>query len=185
VLVTLLFARVLVGHRTVAALTASAGLLGLVYFLTSSESGASERVRVFLTGEAPDAAREYLFDEALNRALTSPFGVGWGGFTVSRSFGEIFAGQAVYPHNMLVEIAVEGGWLAGAFFLVLAILSLRGFIIESTSPPGAALLGLFAYWFAAAQTSSDINGNRITWVLFAVGIVRYFRNRPGRLRRAR
>ncbi|MCA2213272.1 O-antigen ligase family protein [Jidongwangia harbinensis] len=159
------------GRRVSASAQLIGGFLALGAFVTVSPTAASDRIRLFLLGDQEDVAREYLFDVALREIPKSPFGVGWGGFQVPRSFWGVDGGTSVYPHNIFLEIAVEGGWLAAIAFVVFAFYALVGFIRNSVSLESAALLGLGIYWFSVAQTSSDVNGNRMTWVMLVVGLI--------------
>ena len=63
---------------------------------------------------------------------------------------------------------------------MLAVLSIRGYILNSRTAESVAMLGLGVYWFAVAQTSSDINGNRMTWAMLVLGLMYYFQARDGR-----
>jgi len=151
----------------------------MAYSSAVSPTAASDRVRLFLSGDETDVAREFLFSEAWRQITMDPLGVGWGGFGVTHSFDGFNAGQATYPHNIFLEIAVEGGWIAALSFLLVAMLAIRGLVIGSTTPESAALLGLGVYWLAVAQTSSDVNGNRMTWVVLALGLIGRVREHRG------
>jgi O-antigen ligase len=161
----------------IAQLLIAVGLM--VYSAVVSPSAASDRVRLFLAGDETDVARQFLFSEAWRQITRAPLGIGWGGFGVTHSFDKVYAGQATYPHNIFLEIAVEGGWIAVLCFLAIAILALRGLVLASTTPESAALLGLGVYWLAVAQTSSDVNGNRLTWIVLALGLISRAREASG------
>jgi hypothetical protein len=171
----IVLAKVLKGRRTKAIIQGSLLVGTLAYLSFASSARASDRVVLFIAGEQSDLGRQFLFKEALRQLVTSPFGVGWGGFRVQSSLGAISAGEAVYPHNMILEVWLEGGWIAGIVFVLLIGASLVGYVRLSVTPVGAALLGLGLYWLAVAQTSSDINGNRMTWLALTVGVMGVWR----------
>lgn len=171
VFVTVLLSRALGSRRLlkVAQVIAVGGVL--IALAVASPSAATDRVRLFVLGDESDSGRQYLFSTAWHDAIEKPFGVGWGGFQVNHAFGGIYPGQSIYPHNIVLEIAVEGGWLAVAVFLVFVAFSLRGLVRQSFTAEASALLGLGLYWLLVAQTSSDVNGNRMTWVMLALGLI--------------
>jgi O-antigen ligase/polysaccharide polymerase Wzy-like membrane protein len=163
----LIFARLLVGRRSVAVGISIVGVVVAAWLVARSPTGGAARIAAFLNGNA-DEGRIGLADEASAAIAHNPLGLGWGGFAHLGLTSGAF--KLSYPHNMVIEIAVEGGWLACLAFIVLAALSMRGFVQGSTSPIGVALFGLGAYWFIVAQTSSDINGNRVTWIALSIGL---------------
>lgn len=185
VLLVLLLGRVFRGVRTPSFVTIAMGLVFLAWGITASGSRAAARILRVVTGEELDVSREYLLEQAWAGALAHPLGVGWGGFgslgAVDRTYGD----PAIYPHNIVLEITVESGWIAGAAFVVIAGVSLLGYVRASTSPEAAALLGLGVYWLLVAQTSSDVNGNRMTWASITLGLVLYANDRRARLGRHR
>jgi O-antigen ligase len=136
--------------------------------------------RLLLTGEVNDAAREDLLQKSLEVIVRNPLGVGWDGFGALPMIQAAYGGRVVYPHNFVVEVFVDGGWLAGLVLLVLVVLSIRGFILNSRTAESVAVLGLGLYWFAVAQTSGDVNANRMTWVMLTLGLLYYFRARDQR-----
>lgn len=171
----LILAKVFGGRRSTAIGGGLAVATVAFWFLSQADSGGGGRVAAFLAGEEADESRGRLAHEALIRIPHHPFGLGWGGF------GKLGFGGAdttlPYPHNMLLEVAVEGGWLALAAVVGFMLLALRGYIHSSTTPAGAALFGLGFYWVAVAQTSSDINGNRMTWIALSLGLVMRIKER--------
>ena len=145
-----------------------------VWIVSIMPTGGGARVVAFLAGNEDDDGRSRLAEKALALIPTHPFGLGWGGFA---SLGFLSGDRPLsYPHNLLLEVTLEGGWIACVAFILIATLSMRGFISSSGSPAGIALLGLGIYWITVAQTSSDINGNRMTWVVLCTGLVLGSRN---------
>src|SRR3546814_20178123 len=74
------------------------------------------------------------------------------------------------PHNIILEIAVEAGWLAAAAFVILigaiGVLTIRASfraLADPTDPCPIRTLVVFAalsYWFWCAAFSGDVNDNR-------------------------
>lgn len=130
--------------------------------VTSSTTGFS-RILSFIAGDSVDRQRSQLYNLAIDQIANHPGGLGWYGFAPLASAG------TPYPHNIVLEIAVEGGWLPGLAFLAYTLVALRRLWIGSRSLVGMALYALALYWLLAAQFSSDINGNRATWAALAFG----------------
>ena len=128
------------------------------------ESTGVRRVLTFLSGDANNTSRSNLYNLASNEIIANPFGLGWYGFAhLKGAYG--FA----YPHNIVLEIFAEAGWLAGIAFLAYAGLALVKLRVTTSTTYGMAFYGLAIYWLTAAQFSNDINGNRITWAAMAFG----------------
>jgi O-Antigen ligase len=144
--------------------------LALFFVATISNIGSAgaSRLLVFVSGDTTDTARSALADIAIRHITSSPFGIGWSGFA---QLPEVRDGviSAFYPHNMFLEIFVEGGWIAGIAFVAFVIAALRNLRMASSTPAGILFYGLALYWLLAAQFSSDINGNRMTWAALSFG----------------
>lgn len=180
VLLVLLLGRVFRGVRGPSFVVTAVGLVALALGITASGSQAAARILSLVTGEELDVSREYLLEQAWAGALVHPLGIGWGGFGSLAAVDRTYGDPKIYPHNIVLEIVVEGGWLAGLLFVVVAGFSLVGYVRASGSPQTAALLGLGVYWLLVAQTSSDVNGNRMTWASITLGLVLYVKDRRGR-----
>jgi O-antigen ligase len=180
VLVALFLGRVPLSRRATALSVGGVIIAASVWFVIESSLRHPKRIEQLFTGELTDAGREDFLREALSAIARHPLGVGWEGFSFLPGILTNYGGRPLYPHNLVVEIFLEGGWLAGAATLVLAVLSIRGYILNSRTAESVAMLGLGVYWFAVAQTSSDINGNRMTWAMLVLGLMYYFQARDGR-----
>jgi O-Antigen ligase len=143
-----------------------------IFFATTvsgSQTGGASRLLMFVSGDSADVGRSQLYDIAVRHALTTPMGMGWSGYAHLVEFQTGFFGSNVYPHNILLEIFVEGGWIAGITFIAFVIAALKRLRVESSTTYGLTFYGLGIYWLIAAQFSSDVNGNRMTWAALAFG----------------
>ena len=124
------------------------------------------------TGES-NSERFALYGRSFHLLLTHPGGIGWGNLIDHLEPGQIITNQgwAQYSHNMLLEVGVEGGWIALASLLALIVLTFRRLFLRRHSTVGAALLALWIFGLATAMTSSDFTSNRLTLVMFGVGLV--------------
>ena len=137
--------------------------------------GAKSRLQEFYAGDVDFSTidRDELYAQGLASILESPEGVGWGGFervstgAVGREKGEGPV-QRHYPHNLLIETLLEGGWQAGIVLLfVLSVAVLRA--VHGYRMTGLvqahALFGVLVFLLVGAMFSGDWNDNRD---LFAV-----------------
>lgn len=124
-----------------------------------------------------DSGRSGLYSFTLTEAVSNPDGIGWGGFaTVAWRWGS--DGDRIYPHNVLLELLVEGGVIAFlGFALVFTFAVWRGArsYLQSKDRVECAALGVYVYALANAQFSSDLVGNRMLWV--SLGLVLALSNR--------
>lgn len=128
-------------------------------WLAANEQGGFERIVASFAGSQGDVSngRESLWSTGLRLIADNPFGIGLGGYSNHAS--------NPYPHNLIIEVFVEFGWITGAVLLVLAAASLIRLARRATSPLMCVMFGLAVFATAAAVFSSDFNGNRLTWVM--------------------
>jgi O-antigen ligase len=158
--------------KTFPRLAILAGLvsIGLASAWSFVPAGSLARIISFATGDFGGSAltRQVALDKAIPQILTHPLGIGWGGF-----MGQIheLAGQArQYPHNLLAEAFLEGGWLTG-FGIVYLVFASRARMARSATREDYALwMGLFLFFFFNALVSGDINDNRIFFTVLGLGI---------------
>lgn len=133
---------------------------------------AQERIATFShapLGTLQADTRASFYEAAIDLTTQYPVrGIGVGGYaTVGYSTAEA---ETIYPHNIFLELSSELGLLPPlllAAALIFLILKWTRFLRVRTSRSDALLtnllVGLLVYWTAAAQVSSDINGNRAFW----------------------
>lgn len=119
-----------------------------------------------------DSGRGDLYAQSWEIIQAQPFlGIGWGNFPFY-TFDYAPADGVLYPHNVLLEIWMEGGILALAGFgLLCAFAVIRASRVARDRPWSMALFGLLVYALINALFSSDVVGNRLMWVLIVVAIL--------------
>lgn len=112
--------------------------------------------------------RELMIGESIALIPETPLGLGWGDFTEQI----VIAAPAleIYPHNILLEVTLEGGWLAGAALLLVLFVAFKRSARRLDHVEGAALFGLIAYVTANAMVSGDVNSNRMVFTLAAASL---------------
>lgn len=124
-----------------------------------------------LGGES-SSLRMLLLTESTATATQHPLGVGWGDIAeyLSIAARKYTIGDNVYPHNVLVEAAAEGGVIALAGLVYLLVISWRRLHACATTLTGRALLSVWIFAVASAMISSDLIGNRLMWMMIGVGL---------------
>ncbi|MEW1979519.1 O-antigen ligase family protein [Citricoccus sp. NPDC079358] len=141
-------------------------VIGLgVYQAMQSGSDGVGRILTFVSGDdaAGGSGRSYIYSLALETSLENPFGIGWGSFL---KFGH------GYPHNILLEILVEGGVLVFIIVVILLMTAVLRLYRRSEGMLATAFLSILFVAFINAMFSSDINGNKLLWIaLFAAFVI--------------
>lgn len=161
------------GLRRMMRLIILVGVLGLFvwYGLRVAPELAAQRFTDLATiaGDTSVQKRLLLYNETLSTLIRTPEGIGWGDL-----YGYLNPGTALdsgwmqYPHNMLLEVVSEGGWLAGAALLGVFVVALRRAYQGVTSTTGLAIFALLLFSALNAMVSGDINGNRLFFTLLGV-----------------
>ena len=122
---------------------------------------ATERVveadRNLSVDDADGASRIVLWAESTTAILDKPIGWGLGQFGVD---GDV-AGSGEYPHNVLLEIALELGLIALVVVVFAWWRAVRYLWTHPDEERSTRHLALFVFWTVAAMFSSDFNGNRV------------------------
>lgn len=121
--------------------------------------------------DAGDSGRSGLYEVASQIALTHPLGIGWGMFA---EYGWQWVSEdgRLYPHNLFLEVWMEGGIIALVGFSVIILVVLKMGVsayLTSPEPLRAVVVSIFIYALVNAQFSSDVVGNRLLWV--SMGLV--------------
>src|SRR3546814_5348539 len=83
--------------------------------------GALRRLTNLLAGECgnSESSRLTILHQTIDVIATSPLGVGWSKLTEHVQVVHAEGNLLLHPHNIILEIAVEAGWLAAAAFVIL------------------------------------------------------------------
>lgn len=129
--------------------------------------------RVFTTADGSANARRRLWDESLALMGEHPLGIGWGNLFHHLPSGVVLrkAGEEQYPHNLLLEVGVEAGWLALAALVVVLLVAFVRQRRAATNPTEMAMLGLLVFHTVNAMVSSDVAGNRGMWVAIGAALI--------------
>ena len=101
-------------------------------------------------------------------AITAPLGLGWGGFAELAHRHNL---ELEYPHNLLAELLIEGGWFLAGYTCVLLFFTVRratGAVLGSQGPEQRWIIGLVFYMLLNSLVSGDLNDNRLLFALLAI-----------------
>lgn len=138
------------------------GFLGIGAYLNTL-SFENTDLRIISTDST---GRDVLFEAAFSTLIKNPIGLGWG------NFHEVLPGQrgvnsyTLYPHNIFLEVGVEGGWLALIVFTLLVVVAFRNAFrsAQTGSSVSMFLLSMLVFALVNACFSSDLVGNRLMWL---------------------
>lgn len=135
-----------------------------VWAFTSANVTATQRILLLFSSDrgASVNTRADLFERSADLALSNPLGLGWGGLATHLYPLE-------YPHNIVLEVFGEAGWVPGLAFVAVVVIALRRAFRGGDL--GAAVGGLLLFWIANAMVSGDVNDNRTLFVTMAVALV--------------
>jgi len=171
IVLVVLGARMLRGihGRTLLGVSASF-LVAAVWVFSAYRGDGTQRIIGLISGDADTSAlaRARLFSLSIDYIPGLPLGTGLGGFG---TLPGIRFSPYVYPHNVVLETAIEAGWIAAALLLLFLFVAFRSSFRASTSVVGSSLLGLLGFAFINSLVSGDINSNRLLWVVASLCIV--------------
>lgn len=114
--------------------------------------------------------RSSLWGLAFRSLKIWPEGIGWGNYSADG----LLQGAAEYPHNFLLELALEAGVVAALCAVILFAFVARR-LWKNMRFIGPLPFALLVFWFVTAQFSSDMNGNRV-FIVILFGLYAAFRN---------
>lgn len=150
------------------ALVAAGGVVAVLLIVALAPARSLDRLQVPFghTG----VMREGAWEEAWDLAITHPFGAGWAAFEdVSTTLDPE---DRKYPHNIVLEMGAEAGWLAALVLVVVLGVALarawRAARGGGFAPVG--ILALLVYAAGNAMLSGDVNDNRLLFAMMALGL---------------
>lgn len=142
--------------------------VALAAYLAFSADLVAGRLLVF--NDTSAAERRRLWSDSLDVLTAHPGGIGWGNLYYSLPAGSV-PDVRVYPHNVLLEVGTEAGWLALAGLVaLLGVAWVRQRRAASTGVE-AAMLGLLVFFLVNALVSGDVGDNRGLWVAVGAALV--------------
>jgi len=162
----------LVGRKVfVLGFAAIIGISGMLSFIPLTSL---ERIVTFLRGEVDTSGglRLDAYALSIDYIRRNPIGLGLGGFSeISDLWGRDV--KLVYPHNIVLEVFLEGGWLAGIYIIVLLGCAVRNSYLLVKKHFTKESIGLFlgiVYYFVNAMVSGDLNDNRLLFAVVGVSL---------------
>lgn len=142
--------------------------LGAVVVDRASAEGTS-RILGFFQGarDASTRARTELWRGTVDAIPDTPLGVGIGDF----SSLSVLTGAYTYPHNLVLEVFVEAGWIAGVLLCAILVLAFARSLRYSRVIGDFLPLAMLSFATVNAMVSGDMNSNRLLWVLVAVSLM--------------
>lgn len=133
--------------------------------LSYAPTMAAARLTEFYSGETDwfMTARPELFVEAVNGIIGNPLGLGWGGFEkmyLGSAGTGVWPPVRSYPHNLLLEVTLEGGWIAGALLILTGVVAFRRVWRYATLDVSAIVLAGLLITSMGVLFSGDFNDNR-------------------------
>jgi O-antigen ligase len=155
---------------------------GIIVFLAAGSNllpGRSmQRIEMFFSSEGLTTRhenesvleRENAIAVSVEKIRTSPMGIGVGGFErITRTHGRAM----VYPHNLLLELLMENGWITGMIFLTIILIALRRFIVialKENCLEARVAFCLILFYFINSLVSGDLNDNRYLYLFISIGL---------------
>lgn len=159
----------------------SVALAAAVFYMAQARISAGRRLLRLFSGEWGDTelSRWSIWRETAQVITESPLGVGWG--WLGERVQVYHKGVLLqHPHNIILEITAEAGWLAAAVFIILAGVATAGAVRRAYRAAGASgsqssirflvVLGALSYWLVCAMFSGDVNDNRTLWVMVGMAL---------------
>jgi O-antigen ligase len=132
------------------------------------------RVQSFFGGEfgTSEYERADFFSFSWRYILEHPLGVGLGGF--ADLYGANRSTDRVFPHNIVLETFVEGGWMAGIYLLGLSWLALRRAyslaMVLKARLECQFLFCMFLFFLINEQVSGELNDSKAFFAFMALCI---------------
>ena len=162
------------GRRALGRLVTGVALAAVVAAsLSLAPSGSAHRVEAFFRGQygGSERYRVQALEGAWDLIPGAPAGLGWGRFATRVDLEKGLDRQ--YPHNLIAEVTLEGGWLCGAATLLVLLTALLAAWSRTGRPEGRLALAGLVFYGVNALVSGDVNDNRplFMWVTAALALL--------------
>lgn len=138
---------------------------GWILLASAGSTGASRVLRSLDSESSLTGTREQLWFRAMAEIPFRAEGVGWG-----EAWSVLNAGSSYrqYPHNILLETFLEGGWIAGLATVTFIVGGLSALSLQK-GKYDPAVFGIALFLVINAMVSGDINDNRAMWAAVMIG----------------
>jgi O-antigen ligase len=133
--------------------------------------GSVKRITTLLQGQYEQGAYErVLCDQAAVDAIAKhPLGMGFGGFAHFYNFGS--RTDRIYPHNLLLDIAVDNGLGPAVLFLVIIVAAvLRGYRAAVAAPDLRPFFSMLLFVLGNSLVSGELNADRTLFTLLGIAL---------------
>jgi hypothetical protein len=110
------------------------------------------------------------YSASLDAIPSHPLGIGWGNW--ADFVGPDVAQGNSYPHDLVLEVFLEGGWIAGIGLLWFLFRVGRSAFRWSAGPIGQATLALFLFYLIETLLSGDLVDARVFLAICSLILVR-------------
>ncbi len=134
--------------------------LASLYVITIVPDNASTRIEEFLRGDLShsELMRVKAYEQSWDLIKKTPEGTGWGGFATQINLWPDASRQ--YPHNLYLEVLLEGGWIPGLYMCAAVCAGVRRIFGMATTVERRAFFALFLFMIGNAMVSGDFNDNK-------------------------
>lgn len=139
--------------------------------ISFAPKGSLARVEHFFEGEygKSEGYRQAFFERCVDKIPDYPYGTGFGGFGAYIDPWNGLGRQ--YPHNILLEVFLEMGWICGLYTVLMILWSHAKAWTLSGTARGKALLAGLIFTMVNAMVSGDLNDNRPFYTFMAMALV--------------
>lgn len=150
------------GFRRVFVLTA----VMIAIYAGYSHAPEYARSRLLVSGDS-GAVRILIWKDSLGQIWRHPIGVGYGNWRngISEYVRERTSPLIDQPHNLILEVFIEGGWIAGAVLLWFLYRSIRAGWAGRGTVTGQGLFAMFLFYLGNSMVSDNLNDARMTFML--------------------
>ena len=139
--------------------------------------------RVFMNvqdggGGKSTSGRTILFQTSIDEIIEYPLGVGFGNWEVySKDRSTLSLKKLFYPHNLLLEILCEMGFVTSIIFILYVVFVLLKTIIKLKNNVGLNILFyIFAFLLLNSMISGDLSDARLLFVVLSLLSIKEIRN---------
>ncbi|TWE13096.1 O-antigen ligase family protein [Rudaeicoccus suwonensis] len=156
------------GQGKRAAVAVAAVTVATWWVLTSGDFNA----RLDTVDDTSASMRKVLWAQTWTIITHNPFGIGWGHLYGHFGFALLNSGYVQYPHNLVLEVFSEGGWIAGFLTIAILVVALidQG-VLAATNSTEMTMLALFVFALINAMVSGDVGANRGVWVSLGAALI--------------